>query len=105
MIKIYVVIGLIVSIAASCFWAGYQVASGKVAKQEKKIIIDQVENHNEDIISLEAHTAKITELEKRYQEKLSRIPSVPVDIDCPVDDFKRVWDEASAIANSVHIED
>lgn len=105
MIKVYAGIGIILGVAASGFWAGYQIASGKAAKQENKIIIEQVENHNEDIISLEAHTAKVNALENEYKERLARIPSVPIDTHCPIDDFKRVWDEATAIANSVHIED
>jgi len=104
-VKLYVAIGLILAIITSSFWAGYQVASGKAAKQDKKVITERIENHNADIISLEAHTAKIVELEKRYKKQFSRIPRISNNTNCPVDAYKLMWNEAATVANSVHIKD
>ena len=104
MIKVYLSIILLVGVISSSFWAGYQVASGREAKRENKVIKAEVINHNEDIISLEKHTNEIAEIQKRYQKELAKLSLVQPDSVCAVDDFSGLWNEAIAITNSMHIE-
>ena len=85
-------------------WATYQVVTGREAKKDKKVIIEIVENHNEDLISQQEHSNEIAKIQKQYEAKLSAINLVSSVDTCPISDFERVWNEAAAVANSYTIQ-
>jgi len=102
--RILLGVGLAALLFASGVTVGYKIHKGKTAEQDKKIIINKVVDHNEDIITLQEHTKQIAEIEKRYKKQLADIPRVSVNTpDCP--EFRRVYNEAVRSANSVSFED
>jgi hypothetical protein len=96
-----VAIGVILS---GTFLFGVDYQKGKEAKKTVKIIKAEVEDHNEDTISLEKHTAIIAQKQKEYQASLDSIPLVDNSITCGISSYERVYNEAIASVNSMHFE-
>lgn len=105
MIKVYLAIGFLAVYAAAVSYGTWQIVSGKQAKQEVKIITTQVEDHNDDLISLAEHSAEIEQMARQYEAALRAIPRVHATSDCPVSELKRVYNEAIASVNSMRIPD
>ena len=94
-------IGIASFIFASGVWIGYQVQSGKEAKKDIKIITKEVENHNEDLISLSEHNKRVKQIQGAYEKKLQNIPLIDSSADCPIGDHERMHNEAIRAANNV----
>lgn len=86
------------------FLFGVDYQKGKEAVKDNKIIIADVGNHNEDVISLEKHTAIIAKKQAEYKKSLDSIPLAVPDIDCDISGLERVYNETIEAANSVHFE-
>lgn len=92
------------SIFAAGLWLGYQYATGKEAKKDIKIITNELENHNEDLISLQEHTRLIEETKRQAQKRNEGIPRVDTDIVCPISEHERMWNQAVRNANPMPIQ-
>ena len=103
MIRLYALLTL--SLMAISGFIGYQLSSGKEAKQDIKIIKKQVVNHNEDALSIEKDSKNVAEKQAEHKESLERIPLVIPDTTCACDNYERLYNESNAVANSVHFED
>ncbi len=104
----YKIIAVLIFAAASysgAFFFGVDYQKGKQAKKEVKVIYKKVKDHNEDIISLEKHTAIIAQKQAEYKKSLDDISLVDSSSDCPVSDLERVYNSTIDAANSVHFED
>jgi predicted negative regulator of RcsB-dependent stress response len=102
--KIYILLGAFAASNLFTAWATYQVQSGKNAKKEIQVIIEKVDNHNEDIITLAKHSETIAKMEREFERSIRAIPRVNTINNCSVDEFKRVYNEANRAANSMSIE-
>ena len=72
---------------------GYQWASGKEAKKEVKIILENVENHNEDQTELHKNTIEIQTETTAAKIHNKRIEDVPTSADCYTPELKQLWHE------------
>ena len=96
--RVYVAIGLVIAIATSCFWAGYEVASGKAYKQQNRVITNEIKNRNADTKALQKHTIEVQTRKVKAQDANKRIERNTAPTDCPVDEFQRLWEQASFTA-------
>jgi len=87
---------------SGAFWFGMDYQKGKQAKKEVKIIVKQVENHASDVKSLEKDTKKIAALKGRLVLALAGVRIVDNTIDCPIDEYERVYNNSRTIVNSMH---
>jgi len=116
MIPIQVKLIILAGIIAVTGYLTYNYVTGQEAKKEVKVITDKVENHNEDVISLEEHTKQIESLARAYETQLDsiepiRLPPITIyetaDLDSClklIDEHERMYNEAIGIANTVSFE-
>ena len=98
------IIALLSGIGSGIYYVGYLNGVASEVKKDKKVLIAEVEDHNEDVISLKEHTAIIAEKQKQYKKSLENISLVDNSIPCPVVDLERVYNETIKAANSMHFQ-
>ena len=100
--KIIAAVLIIGASLSSAFLFGINYQKGKQAKQEVKVIKEQVENHNEDVKTLKKNTVDVIKKQAEHKKSLDRIPLVVPDIPCP--DYSNVWNETITITNQLRFE-
>lgn len=105
MYKLLAGVGIAAAIFASGIGIGWKLNAGKEAEEDLNIVTEEVENHNEDVITLQAHTVEIENYKRKLAEANSRIPTIDSTIDCPVSEFERMWNQAVTNTNTMRITD
>ena len=90
MIKVYLILGAMFLTTI----LGWTARGWYEDSQEKKVIVDKVEDHNEDTEELAEHSKVIEKERIVYREKIVRVPAADVSGGCPIDELTRVRNEA-----------
>lgn len=96
--KVYLAIGFLAAYGALVSWGTWQICTGKEAKKDVKVITNEIKNHNADTKALQKHTIEVQTRKVKAQDANKRIERNPVPVDCPVDEFERLWNETTFTA-------
>lgn len=95
MFKIYIAIGAVVALLGSSFWGGYQIASGKCAKKQVKVIAKAIEDNNQDKVEIAKHVTEVKETKARAVREIIKIKEVIVTTNiCPLGDVAVMRNQA-----------
>lgn len=75
--------------------AGADSVRAEKAEEVVEVLIDEVENHNEDTISLQEHNRIVENAKATAKRNNSRVARVGDSVVCPVDEFERMWHETT----------
>lgn len=92
--KIYIAIALIVGISSSSFYVGFQVATGREAKKDVKLLSKAIEDSNEDQIEIIEHIAEVNKTTNEATREIIKIKTIVVTERCIVNDVIRLRNEA-----------
>ena len=101
--KIIAAVLIIGASLSSAFLFGINYQKGKQAKQEVKVIKEQVENHNEDVKTLKKDSANVIKKQAEHKKSLDRIPLVVPSVACD-SGHNQLWNEAITLTNNLHFE-
>lgn len=91
--KLYLAIGFLAAYGLFSGYMGYQLCSGKEAKKDVKVIVNDIEKHNKDIKHLQDDTTKVQGEKEKAKQHNERIKIVYRDSVCPVSEFERLWNQ------------
>lgn len=77
------------------YQAGVDSVTAEVAVETTEILVNEIEDQNEDTISLQTHRIEVENLKKQLQKANERVPGVDTSVGCPVSEFERMWNETS----------
>lgn len=99
--KLYVILALIAAYTAFVIFATWQVATGREARKDLKVIEKQVEDSNEDAIEIQKEVETIEKERTVVVEKIVRLPAVRAS-DCPLSDVIELQSQAYQAIMQVH---
>lgn len=91
--KLYIIGGALIAALLSGFWTGYQVASGKAAKQQIKVVAEVIENSNQDKKEITKHITKTNQVKAGAVREIIKIKEIIVNTECPLSDVASMRNE------------
>jgi uncharacterized membrane protein len=96
-------IGLLFKIATwgynSIYEAGANSVRAEIAANSVTTLVSEVENSNEDTISLQEHNIAIENAKAEAKRANQGVPSASPTVDCPIDEFERMYEQIKFTAH------
>ncbi len=96
MFKFYLFFGILAVSVACSFFAGYQIASGKAAKNQVKVTKEAIKDSNEDKKAIIDHIKKTKSAKSGAVREIIKIQKIYVPGECPLNIVGELHNQAIA---------
>jgi len=102
MVKFYLFFGILAVSVACSFFAGYQIASGKAAKNQVKVTKEAIKDSNEDKQEIIKHVSKVNQATNEAVREIIKIKKITTTEPCPIADVVRLQQQTYTSFPSMH---